>query len=100
MCYNVTQIDVVDEQKMNEDLFMERYAYSGRPLLVKNATNEWRAMETFDFEFFRDLFEDLQSPVLENEEQDCQFFAWDFKEFSSVQVSTYMCVYKYTKPSH
>ena len=86
MCHNITQIDVVHEQDMNEDLFMERYAYSGRPLLVKNATNEWSAMDTFDFEFFRDLFEDLNSPVLDNEEEDCQFFAWDFKEFSNVQV--------------
>ena len=89
MCHNVTKIDVVHEQDMNEDLFMEKYAFSGRPLLVKNATNDWSAMVTFDFEFFRDLFEDLNSPVLDNVEEDCQFFAWDFKEFSNVQVELY-----------
>ena len=65
---------------------MEKYAYSGRPLLVKNATYDWKAMNSFNFEFFRDLYEDLQSPVLDNEEEGCQFFAWNFKEFKNLQV--------------
>ena len=86
MCQNVTTIDTLHYENMNEELFLERYAYTGRPLLVKNATNEWKAMITFDFEFFRDLFEDLNSPVLDNLDEDCQFFAWDFKEFNNVQV--------------
>ena len=67
---------------------MEKYAYSGRPLLVKNATYDWKAMNSFNFEFFRDLYEDLQSPVLDNEEEGCQFFAWNFKEFKNLQVIT------------
>jgi hypothetical protein len=54
--------------------------------LVKNATNNWEAMTSFNFEFFRDLYEDLQSPVLDNEEEGCQFFAWNFKEFKNLQV--------------
>ena len=44
MCSNVTQIDVIDNGNMNVDLFVEKYAYSGKPLLVKNATNNWEAM--------------------------------------------------------
>ena len=86
MCSNVTQIDVIDNGNMNVDLFVEKYAYSGKPLLVKNATNNWEAMTSFNFEFFRDLYEDLQSPVLDNEEEGCQFFAWNFKEFKNLQV--------------
>ena len=86
MCQNVTKIDTIDISDIDYELFMERYAYTGRPLLVKNATYYWEAMDTFDFEFFRDLFEDLHSPVLENIDEDCQFFAWDFKEFNNVQV--------------
>ena len=43
-------------------------------------------MAEFDFEFFRNLYEDLQSPVLDNENSDCQFLSWDFN-FRSVQVS-------------
>ena len=42
-------------------------------------------MDAFDFEFFRQLYEDLDSPVLANEDADCQFFAWDFEEFANMQ---------------
>ena len=45
----------------------------------------WAAMEAFTFEFFRKLYEDLDSPVLDNEDADCQFFAWDFEEFANMQ---------------
>ena len=54
---------------------------------MKNASEYWSdAMAEFDFEFFRNLYEDLQSPVLDNENSDCQFLSWDFN-FRSVQVS-------------
>lgn len=91
MCADVTEIDVIDALDLDKDLFAAKYAHSGRPVLVKNATTTWRAMGTFDFEFFRDLYEDLDSPVLRNELQDCQFFAWDFKEFNNVQVPRLFC---------
>ena len=86
MCSNVSQIDVIDVNDINTDIFVEKYAYTGRPLLVKNATYDWKAMNSFNFEFFRGLYEDLQSPVLDNEEEGCQFFAWNFKEFKNLQV--------------
>jgi hypothetical protein len=53
MCSNVTQIDVIDGGNMNVDLFVEKYAYSGKPLLVKNATNNWKAMTTVRTMSFR-----------------------------------------------
>lgn len=54
---------------------------------MKNASEYWSdAMAEFDFEFFRNLYEDLQSPVLDNENSDCQFLSWD-SNFRSVQVS-------------
>ena len=53
MCSNVTQIDVIDGGNMNVDLFVEKYAYSGKPLLVKNATNNWKAMTTVRIMSFR-----------------------------------------------
>ena len=79
MCENVSQIDIIDAADINADIFVEKYAYSGRPLLVKNATNEWIAMSSFNFEFFRDLYEDLESPIIyeDQDDADCQFFAWN-----------------------
>jgi hypothetical protein len=88
MCSNVSKIDIINSDEMTREVFEKIYAYSGRPVLVKNATaDNWKAGSTFNFEFFRDLYEDLNSPVLDNKASDCQFFAWDFKEFESLQVS-------------
>jgi len=49
--------------EINPSIFRERYAYTGRPLLVRNATNWWPAVEAFTFNFFRDLYEDLNRLV-------------------------------------
>ena len=56
-------------------------------------------MEAFTFEFFRELYEDLDSPVLDNEDADCQFFAWDFEEFANMQqvvITSYPKLYEST----
>ena len=53
---------------------MQKVKHCARPLLVKNATSKWAAMDSFSFEFFKDLYFDL-------EEENCQFFAWNFQEF-------------------
>ena len=63
--------------------FEKIYARSGRPLVVRNATKNWRAMEEFSFNFFSNLYKNLSSPVLTGEEG-CQFFAWDFSEFRNL----------------
>ena len=89
MCHNVSKIDIISIDNMTQELFIEKYDLSGRPVLVKNATGYWPAMEYFHFEFFRDLYEELQSPVLDNEDPDCQFLSWDFT-FENVQVSCFM----------
>ena len=45
----------------------------------------WGAMDAFDFEFFRQLYKDRDSPVLANEEDSgCQFLVWNFDEFSNM----------------
>ncbi len=52
---------------------------------VDEIDGRWPAVNAFTFEFFRDIYEDLDSPVLYNEDSDCQFFAWEFAEFSHLQ---------------
>ena len=62
----------------------DNYAFSGRPLVVRNASQNWPASQTFSFAFFSDLYKRLDSPVLYNNQEDCQFFSWDFKEFGNM----------------
>ena len=69
---------------MSPDLFLRQYAYTGHPVVVKNVAANWTAKETFNFDFFRELYFSLDSPVLDNLDKDCQFFAWDFHEFEDM----------------
>jgi histone arginine demethylase JMJD6 len=63
MCHNLTSIDIVATDFINPEIFREKYSYTGRPLIVRNATNQWPAVDTFTFEFFRKLYEDLDRLV-------------------------------------
>eukprot|EP00095_Tigriopus_kingsejongensis_P004003 maker-scaffold1031_size68893-snap-gene-0.28 protein:Tk04003 transcript:maker-scaffold1031_size68893-snap-gene-0.28-mRNA-1 annotation:"hypothetical protein CAPTEDRAFT_142276" len=84
MCENVTSIHIIDDEDISGELFDNAYAFTGQPLIVRNVTHSWRAMDEFDFAFFMDIYDRLNSPVLYNQEGDCQFFAWEFSEFSSM----------------
>ena len=59
MCYNLSAIDILDPESINPEMFRARYAKTGRPLLVRNATNWWPAVDAFTFEFLRDVYEEL-----------------------------------------
>jgi len=48
-----------ESTEVTQQLFRDVYAYSGRPLLVRNATNWWPATEAFTFTFFREIYESL-----------------------------------------
>lgn len=64
--------------------FLSAYAYTGRPVLIKNVSNSWPAMETFSFNFFKNLYEENKSPVLTKQNEECQFFLWDFQNFRNL----------------
>ena len=64
-----------------------KYAYSGRPLLVKNAAKKWKALESLNFKFFRDLNEEFAYTPLDVDH--CQIFRWKSREkhnFLDLQV--------------
>ncbi|XP_014674984.1 PREDICTED: uncharacterized protein LOC106815073 [Priapulus caudatus] len=83
MCRNVTSVDRVSN--LSPSVFEEMYAYSGRPLLVADGTQNWTAMGLFTFDFFKNVYAE-DSPVLENFEKNCQFFPYktEFKNLRQV----------------
>ena len=85
MCQNVEAIHIITVEDMTQDLFTEKYENSGQPVLIKNAAKEWPAFEKFGFEFFKNLYLNLSSPVLKNELDDCEFLSWDF-DFKNILV--------------
>ena len=79
------------------DVFENTYATSGKPLLVKNGAKDWKAMNSFSFEFFRDL----QNHAHEYEDnfyvKECQFSDYHHPKIQRLQVITiiYQCVKKH-----
>ncbi|PAA66955.1 hypothetical protein BOX15_Mlig025821g1 [Macrostomum lignano] len=53
MCAGLTSVPV--ETDISPERFLQLYAYTGRPLLVRNGTRGWRAHQYFSYEFIRDL---------------------------------------------
>ncbi|XP_066962001.1 uncharacterized protein [Macrobrachium rosenbergii] len=73
MCRDVTQVEKI--HSVSPAFFEERYAYSGRPVVVTDGQKNWSARNTFSFAFFKSIYSD-DSPVLENFERTCQFFPY------------------------
>ena len=73
MCQNLRVIPV--EENLTTEKFIEKYAYSAVPVLVKNATFNWTAMSTFSFHYFKELYTGLAG-ALASVEEECQFFPY------------------------
>ncbi|XP_011298259.1 uncharacterized protein [Fopius arisanus] len=66
VCQDVQQVEKLADVEL--EVFEERYAYSGRPVVITDATNDWSAMKVFSFAFFKSLYED--------QDANCQFFPY------------------------
>ena len=62
-----------------------QFAYSHKPIIIEGAAKHWSAMKTFDFQFFKDLFQNTEG-AFESVEEECQFlnFNSDFKNLEEV----------------
>ncbi|OAD54723.1 Replication factor C subunit 4 [Eufriesea mexicana] len=74
ICRDVQQVDRISN--VDPATFEERYAYSGRPVVVTDATTNWTATTIFSFTFFKSLYD--------GEDANCQFFPYK-TEFKSLQ---------------
>lgn len=73
-CRGITSARRVSNLTPNE--FEQKYAYTGEVIIVTDAMQNWTAQNTFDFWFFKDLYnrEDSKRKTL-----DCQFFRYKTK---------------------
>ena len=72
-CRDLRQVPI--EENISKELFMEKYAYTGVPVLVKNATKSWTAMSNFSYNFFKDMYTNTKG-ALQSVEEECQFFPY------------------------
>ncbi|KAL1517323.1 hypothetical protein ABEB36_001101 [Hypothenemus hampei] len=69
-CSNVTQaIELSNNITRNE---FEPYAYSSMPIVIRGAFLHWPAMETFNYQYFKELYARMD-PVYSSTESECQF---------------------------
>lgn len=80
MCENVTE--VLSLRNISRDEFTE-FAYTSRPLVVRNSAAHWPAMKVFNFNYFKKLFESVEGSY-ESVEEECQFLTFK-TEFLSLK---------------
>lgn len=81
MCRNVYTVPI--EHGISVERFSEKYAYTAVPVLIKEATKNWTAMDNFSFEFFRGLYRNVSDGFKVTEEE-CQFFPYK-TEFETLE---------------
>ncbi|XP_012261608.2 uncharacterized protein LOC105689271 [Athalia rosae] len=76
MCLDIQQVDKVS--KIDPAHFEVRYAYSGRPVVITDATTNWTAPKVFSYSFFKSLYD--------GQKGNCQFFPYKtgFKNLQEV----------------
>ncbi|KAL3285234.1 hypothetical protein HHI36_019346 [Cryptolaemus montrouzieri] len=81
-CLNVTEPIILNNATKEE---FQPYAYSSKPILIKNAFIHWPAMKIFNFEFFRDLYSNNEE-AYKSVDDECQFlhFKSDFTSLRDV----------------
>lgn len=73
ICEHLLSVPI--ETNISMEKFLQKYAYTAVPVLVKDATRHWTAMDTFSFRFFRDLYNSVNGS-LDAVEEECQFFPY------------------------
>ena len=59
MCASLHAIERIE--RIDKRLFVDKYAYSGRPVVIAGAIDHWPALHTLSFEFLKELYTNLSS---------------------------------------
>ena len=72
-------------KKLSPEEFEEKYAYSGQPVVIIDAMQNWTATRVFSFDFFKGIYSE-DSPALNGIAENCQFFPYqtEFEKLGEV----------------
>ena len=85
-CANIKSVPIV--RNISKEEFTEKYAYTAVPVLIKEATQNWTAMDTFSYEYFKRIYTEKED-TLRLIDEDCQFFGYK-TEFDSLEEALNM----------
>ena len=83
ICRNVHGVEKLSN--LTKEEFFKNYAYTSRPVVIKDGTKDWSAQKVFSFDYFKGVY-GPNSPALEALESNCQFFPYNtnFKTLKEV----------------
>eukprot|EP00794_Sanderia_malayensis_P009010 gene9010-9974_t len=73
MCEGLTEVPRYETITQKE--FLERFAYTGRPLVVTGMTKNWTALQVFNFEYLKKLYSSFDD-AFDVQDENCQFFPY------------------------
>lgn len=73
MCEGLTEVP--KHSGLTREAFVDKYAFSAKPLVVQDATINWTAMQEFSYEYFRKLYSESET-ALNVTDEECQFFPY------------------------
>ncbi|XP_020911008.1 bifunctional arginine demethylase and lysyl-hydroxylase JMJD6 isoform X2 [Exaiptasia diaphana] len=73
ICKNVSSVDRVRNISPKE--FLDKYAYTARPVVIEDGMSNWTAHKYFSFDFFKKIYSP-NSPVMKSRDPQCQFFPY------------------------
>ena len=74
MCEGVNEVPRVTN--LSKEDFIAKYAYSGHPVVITDAAQNWSAVGKFSFQFFKRLYANHMEAARENLEEGCIFFPY------------------------
>uniref|UniRef100_A0A069DMI1 Cupin like domain containing protein n=1 Tax=Clytia hemisphaerica TaxID=252671 RepID=A0A069DMI1_9CNID len=70
---NLSEVPIV--QNMTRQHFLQNFAYTGTPVLIKGGAATWPALNTFSYKYFKRLYTDMNA-FEDFETYRCQFFEY------------------------
>ena len=61
---------------ISKEEFLAKYAYSGRPVVITDAAQNWSAVGKFNFRFFKRIYARNMEAAEENVDEGCYFFPY------------------------
>jgi len=84
VCSDVREIDSIHVDNLSVDLFEEKYAYSNRPLVVREAASKWEALKVLDYYWLKNRY--MSNPdELDKTGDDCWFNKYKTPDFRNLR---------------
>lgn len=85
ICSQVSQIDEISVDDMSVELFEAGYAYTSRPLVVRNATLHWDIMQVMDYDWLKQQY--LSDPEeMDKKGEECWFNRYTTPELRNLRA--------------